>query len=215
MYCFTKCFTVSNYRYGFNGKEKYKNINSLTAYDYGFRIYNPAIGKFLSVDPLTKSYPELTPYQFASNTPIQAIDLDGLEAKYVNGPPSGQFDITPGKEGGFKKLRQLSGKGSSTSAYFEIIDANGVNMFINVRTTTEDVTTFAGTYKKQTRHFSYYDQAPKMVGQGEYEGASWVPFTEEGDNRTQGIYNTADNLAIGCDTCRCMWRSIISIIFKN
>lgn len=36
----------------------------------------------MSIDPLTKSYPELTPYQFASNTPIQAIDLDGLEAVY-------------------------------------------------------------------------------------------------------------------------------------
>jgi len=48
--------------------------------DYGFRIYNPSIGKFLSVDPLTKSYPFYTPYQFAANTPIQAIDLDGLEA---------------------------------------------------------------------------------------------------------------------------------------
>ncbi|MBT1705808.1 hypothetical protein [Chryseosolibacter indicus] len=34
----------------------------------------------LSVDPLTKAYPELTPYQFASNRPIEAIDLDGLEA---------------------------------------------------------------------------------------------------------------------------------------
>jgi len=39
----------------------------------------------LSVDPLTGSYPMLTPYQFASNTPIQAIDLDGLEAFYVHG----------------------------------------------------------------------------------------------------------------------------------
>ncbi|MBW3469829.1 hypothetical protein EGN73_18695 [Arthrospiribacter ruber] len=34
----------------------------------------------MSVDPLTGSYPMLTPYQYASNTPIQAIDLDGLEA---------------------------------------------------------------------------------------------------------------------------------------
>jgi RHS repeat-associated protein len=51
-----------------------------THYDYGFRIYNPSRAKFLSVDPLTKSYPMLTPYQFASNTPIQAIDLDGLES---------------------------------------------------------------------------------------------------------------------------------------
>jgi RHS repeat-associated protein len=60
-----------DYRYGFNGKEKDQNEEfGNTHYDYGFRIYNPAIAKFLSVDPLTSSYPMLTPYQFASNTPI-------------------------------------------------------------------------------------------------------------------------------------------------
>lgn len=37
--------------------------------------------RFLSVDPIGRQYPELTPYQFASNTPIMAIDLDGLEKK--------------------------------------------------------------------------------------------------------------------------------------
>jgi hypothetical protein len=47
--------------------------------DYGMRIYDPRIGKFLSVDPITSKYPELTPYQFASNRPIDGIDLDGLE----------------------------------------------------------------------------------------------------------------------------------------
>jgi RHS repeat-associated protein len=73
----------SKYRYGFNGKEKDTDIHSLTAYDYGFRIYNPSIGKFLSVDPLTKEYPWYTPYQFAGNMPIWAIDLDGLEEKKV------------------------------------------------------------------------------------------------------------------------------------
>jgi hypothetical protein len=54
-----------------------------STYDYGFRIYNPSLGKFLSVDPLSKSYPWYTPYQFAGNTPIQAIDLDGAEPVYV------------------------------------------------------------------------------------------------------------------------------------
>ncbi|MCX6317422.1 MAG: hypothetical protein NTW29_09045 [Bacteroidetes bacterium] len=66
-------------RYGFNGKERDIDMNSLTAYDYGFRIYNPAIWKFLSVDPLTSSYPWYTPYQFAGNKPIWATDIDGLE----------------------------------------------------------------------------------------------------------------------------------------
>jgi len=35
--------------------------------------------RFLSVDPIASQYPELTPYQFAGNMPIRAIDLDGLE----------------------------------------------------------------------------------------------------------------------------------------
>jgi len=43
------------------------------------RIYDTRLGKFLSVDPFTKKYPELTPYQFASNRPIDGLDLDGLE----------------------------------------------------------------------------------------------------------------------------------------
>jgi RHS repeat-associated protein len=71
-----------NYRYGFNGKEKDASGEfsaSQTHYDYGFRIYNPVWGKFLSVDPLTGSYAMLTPYQFASNRPIDGVDLDGLE----------------------------------------------------------------------------------------------------------------------------------------
>ena len=71
----------TGYRYGFNGKENDRET-STTTYDYGFRIYSPALGRFLSVDPLTKSYPWYSPYQFAGNKPIIAIDLDGLE-EYV------------------------------------------------------------------------------------------------------------------------------------
>jgi len=80
-------YNSAEYRYGFNGKEKDNEgeFGSITNYDYGFRIYNPAIGKFLSVDPLTKSYPYYTPYQFAGNKPIQSIDLDGLEEFEVTG----------------------------------------------------------------------------------------------------------------------------------
>src|SRR6185312_6437080 len=70
--------STTSYRYGFNGKEKDKEV---VQYDYGFRIYDPRLARFNSIDPITKNYPELTPYQFASNTPIGAIDLDGLEAK--------------------------------------------------------------------------------------------------------------------------------------
>ncbi|MDA3616334.1 RHS repeat domain-containing protein, partial [Polluticaenibacter yanchengensis] len=71
----------NGYRYGFNGKEKDNDVKGDgNQQDYGMRIYDGRLGRFLSVDPITMSYPMLTPYQFASNRPTKAIDLDGLEA---------------------------------------------------------------------------------------------------------------------------------------
>jgi RHS repeat-associated protein len=75
-----RSYTSTSYRYSYNGKEK---DSETELQDYGMRIYNERLGRFLSVDLLSMEYPHLTPYQFASNTPIQAIDLDGLEMYYA------------------------------------------------------------------------------------------------------------------------------------
>jgi RHS repeat-associated protein len=78
-----------HYHYGFNGKLKDNEWAGLGNHlDYGMRHQDTRTGRFNSVDPLTKKYPELTPYQFASNRPIQCKDLDGLEAYFDN---SGTF----------------------------------------------------------------------------------------------------------------------------
>jgi RHS repeat-associated protein len=73
------------YRYTFNGKESDSEASDLGegTQDYGFRIYNPSLGKFLSVDPLYRDYPWYTPFQFAGNKPIWAVDLDGAEELIV------------------------------------------------------------------------------------------------------------------------------------
>ena len=98
----------SSYRYGFNGKENDKEVKGDgNQQDYGMRIYDPRLGRFLSVDPLTKGYPMLTPFQYASDNPIQNIDIDGLEGGAKNGastnttsPSSGpwNFDFLKGKK---------------------------------------------------------------------------------------------------------------------
>jgi len=74
-------YTASaNYRYGFNGKENDNEVKGAgNELDYGMRIYDPRLGRFLSADPVEKSFPWYTPYQFAGNKPIWAVDLDGLE----------------------------------------------------------------------------------------------------------------------------------------
>jgi RHS repeat-associated protein len=93
----------SYYRFGFNGKENDNEVKGVgNQIDYGMRIYDPRIGKFLSVDPLMKKYPELTPYQFANNSPISGVDLDGLEYYYT---PSGAL---AGKWGTSTEVRILN-----------------------------------------------------------------------------------------------------------
>jgi RHS repeat-associated protein len=75
----------SVYLFGFNGKENDNEVKGEgSQQDYGMRIYDPRLGRFLSPDPLIvygKKYPELSTYQFASNTPIWGIDWDGLEVR--------------------------------------------------------------------------------------------------------------------------------------
>ncbi|MBY0535574.1 MAG: hypothetical protein K2P88_06970 [Chitinophagaceae bacterium] len=74
----------TQFRYGFNGKENDNDVKGTgNQQDYGMRIYDPRIGKFLSVDPLTKTYPWYTPYQFAGNKPVKYIDLDGCEEEDI------------------------------------------------------------------------------------------------------------------------------------
>jgi len=80
-----RSFSSSSYRYGFNGKENDNEVKGEgNELDYGVRTYDPRVGRFLSTDPLSKSYPYYTPYQFAGNKPIWALDLDGLEEYYYS-----------------------------------------------------------------------------------------------------------------------------------
>jgi len=68
----------SEYRYGFNSYEKDDEIKgSGNSYDFGARIYDPRLARFLSIDPDFKQYPDWSPYVFALNNPIRLIDLAG------------------------------------------------------------------------------------------------------------------------------------------
>jgi RHS repeat-associated protein len=75
-----------DYRFGFNGKEhdnEFRNDNSTpgsglgNSYDYGARIYDPRVGRWMACDPDAKKYPNMQPYSYAAENPIVFIDPDG------------------------------------------------------------------------------------------------------------------------------------------
>ncbi|OMP74524.1 RHS repeat-associated core domain-containing protein [[Flexibacter] sp. ATCC 35208] len=115
---------AKGYRYGFNGKENDNEVKGEgNEQDYGMRIYDPRIGQFLSVDPLTPKYPQLTPYQFASNSPIAGVDMDGLEFYYsADGKFLGQGSDLKNME---VRLAKQNGTTKSGTVIISAVDING------------------------------------------------------------------------------------------
>ena len=73
------------YRYGLNGQELDPELKGRgNSYNFGARMQDPRLGRWLSIDPLAKRYPSHAPYCFVGNMPIAAIDPDGKRIKIVN-----------------------------------------------------------------------------------------------------------------------------------
>jgi RHS repeat-associated protein len=85
--------STANYRFGFNGmirdddvKEKIstttKTEGTGNSYDFGARMYDPRVGRWWSMDKITK--PFLSSYVFGLNNPIIFVDPDGNDDYYYN-----------------------------------------------------------------------------------------------------------------------------------
>lgn len=63
--------------YKYNGKEL-DQMHGLNLYDYSARYYEPAIGRFTTVDPLAEMYYSISPYAYCNNNPLRFIDPTGM-----------------------------------------------------------------------------------------------------------------------------------------
>jgi len=191
-----------SYRYGFNGKETENDVKGIgNEQDYGMRIYDPRLGRFLSVDPITEKYSELTPYQFASNSPICAKDIDGLEGFVATGMP-------------------LGSSGNAHGMIISIQDASKINSVV--------VNWFSEKHQQGLRNYRIAEAARQMaIRQGRTDGggitwktkalvyiAPWWNSTATFSDANDGAVLMSGNFWMDQKQQReTMWQRVLELLF--
>nr|WP_084626005.1 RHS repeat-associated core domain-containing protein [Flavobacterium soli] len=78
----------SNYQYKYNGKE-FQDELVLGWYDYQARNYDPALGRWMNIDPLAEVSRKWSPYVYCYNNPMIFVDPDGMFAT----PPTDFYNL--------------------------------------------------------------------------------------------------------------------------
>ncbi|MFA5417570.1 MAG: RHS repeat-associated core domain-containing protein [Bacteroidales bacterium] len=73
-------YSPESYRFGFQGQEMDNEVHGIgNSVNFKYRVYDPRVGRFLSLDPLSNKYPYNSTYAFSENRLFDAIELEGLE----------------------------------------------------------------------------------------------------------------------------------------
>ncbi|MCG2793190.1 MAG: RHS repeat-associated core domain-containing protein [Weeksellaceae bacterium] len=93
------------YNYKYNGKE----LQETGMYDYGARFYMPDIGRWGVSDGKGELYLSKSPYSYANNTPVNAIDPDGNLVIFINGQHGGSGGSPEYWQGRFRGYMTVAG----------------------------------------------------------------------------------------------------------
>jgi RHS repeat-associated protein len=70
--------SLDGYRFGFQNQEKDDEIKGDgSSYDFGARLFDPRLGRWLTIDPMASEYTSHSPYVYVRNNPILRIDPNG------------------------------------------------------------------------------------------------------------------------------------------
>jgi RHS repeat-associated protein len=82
-------------RFKLSGNEEQTEFD-LNVYDFNARTYDPALGRFMNIDPMADQFYNLTPYNYVENNPLRFIDPDGMLSTEVEENEDGTYKVVGG-----------------------------------------------------------------------------------------------------------------------
>jgi RHS repeat-associated protein len=141
--------------------------------DFGTRIYDSRIGKFLSSDPLERKYPMLTPYQYVNNNPILFIDGRKILIYYDSGEKDsdGNAIIKSHEYGSKQKVLDNEFVRTTINTIDKLRENDDINMLDEI-IRNKKVVGLEKTYK-YTRYSNFdgiirWDPETAVMAQGDY-----------------------------------------------
>ena len=76
-------------------RKEWNTAKAFNTYDFGARLYDPALGRWLSQDPLAEQYYPHSPYLFCAGNPMKFVDPTGKSTR-VRKLENGTYEVTGG-----------------------------------------------------------------------------------------------------------------------
>jgi RHS repeat-associated protein len=186
-------------KYKYNGKELQDELG-LNFYDYGARNYDPALGRWMNMDPLAEKYFGATPYNYVLDNPVNAIDPDGMDVYLLT--ESGRTILALKEKGkntdtmyavNSKNITDISsstGNKETTPTIFDMKDTNGDGQF----TTKDGVTVKSGIMGEMVNSSGkfngddYYSSKGEYNNQNEQDYFSLFKYSSDNSNAEFGLH---------------------------